>query len=892
MKTNKFFSRIAIALGMVLVFAASGWAIAESEPNDNCGEANPLLETNTTTTGARNGSTVSGNPDYFEIFVDENRTLKITITNETQSKDLEFDMKMASECGNMFGATMSTLDGGDSRTAYIFFTPGYYYIAVRGVHASQATSYDINVSIYIPGGGEPGGYVNTSVGVNDTGLNYDTDRYITTKLVNKPFGLRASYLDGNGNVATYNGAFGNNNTVNMSVIFSLAGDECTDSYVIGQTEIVHNTTHTDTGDIFNLQNAAKAKRIQTTSFDFGNLFRSASGLNCANSSLQSSLCLVPACFNDANNIASVFPPAFYPHINTCINGDGGGTAPCDSNAYNGNCGGKKDNVTISPSKYNIDLGCAACLADAFQNEPCSPDNFAIRPEKFEITSTHYDWANILRSAEDYNTTIQAYKYNTTVLAPDYNQTRENLILNKTLFYQDGSTAVAGLALFGNLEWNESDFNMSNGISLDTVTGANEVAGITFDDVGKVRMELRDMNWAAVDINDVNGLGDPTLSDCSLNGGYICADQNVTFIPHRFDFADLNITDNNGNPGTFTYIANEVDLMAARIHTKMRALNKDGNVTRNFAQFPRWENSVTVTPVVQIPATKYRFPSTNIAAVVTDANETIINNLAIGFATDGDDNGTKTVAWDETNTSQYLRFNFPREHNATILPLPFDVNGSELNITIASSYVDPDTAHTANIRGDRNETAEMMAHFVYGRLIPRDVRVFGTNVNAIATAWYEVNQSPDINGTALPPSKNDSQWYINTLHVDLSDGDGQVTQLQTGGAASVAQTPPVGGVSVQGVETYNFGHLGIGGYKAHINTDPWLWYGVNALDYVDPATGNTETDCFTHPCFNITVVPVSGATGSAKEESEETKESKKSDQGTGWKSTTDYAPAVR
>lgn len=894
MSIEKLFSRLVAVFATAAVFAASGWAIVESEPNDGCATANILIETNTTLTGARSGSTVSGNPDYFAIYVDQNRSLRIRVSNETISKNLEFDFKKASECGNMFGSTMSTLDGGDATTAYLTFTPGYYYLAVRGVHASQATDYELNVTVYTPGGGEPGGYVNTSVGVNDMGLDYDEDKYITTKLVNKPFGLRASYLDSEGEVDTYNGSFGNNNVVNMSVIFSLASDECNELHppVIGQALILHNTSFTDTGDIFNLQYAAKAKRIQTTSFDFGNLFRSASGLNCANSSLQSSLCLVPACFNDSENIAAVFPPAFYPHINTCINGDGGGAAPCDSNAYEGSCGGKKSNVTISPAQYNIDLGCAACLADAFQNEPCTPDNFAIRPERFEITSTHYDWANILRSAEDYNTTIKAYTYNTTNVAPDYNQTRSNLTLNKTLWFKNNVTTIPGNALVGTLAWNESDFNMSNGISLNATTGTNEAAGITFDDVGKVTINLMDMDWAAVDINDVNGLGDPTLSDCSLAGGFICGDRNVTFIPHHFDFQDLNLTNNNGNPGSFTYIANEVTQMGGRIHTTMRALNKDGNVTKNFAVYPRWENSVTVTPVVQVPATKYRFPSTNVVDTVTDANETIINNLAIGFATNGDDNGTKTVAWDETNTSQFLRFNFPREQNPSTPPLPFDVNGSELNITIASLYTDPDTLHTANIAGDRNATADANTTFVYGRIIPRNVRVFG-EVPFTANAWYEVYMKGMLGGTTLVPSRNGTGWFVNARHDDdaTKDGNGDVTVVLPNTLAlptnSNLPVPPN-----TGTETYGFGSIaptysGV----AHIDTDPWLWYGPNALPYVDPANPPGNVNCLTHPCFNINVVPAIQRAGSATTgDLKSDKENKATSSDTGV--IYDYSPSIR
>jgi hypothetical protein len=95
-----------------------------------------------------------------------------------------------------------------------------------------------------------------------------------------------------------------------------------------------------------------------------------------------------------------------------------------------------------------------------------------------------------------------------------------------------------------------------------------------------------------------------------------------------------------------------------------------------------------------------------------------------------------------------------------------------------------------------------------------------------------------------------------------------------------------------MEDYAFGtSYSLGGYKAHINTDSWLWYGANALTYHDP--DGTHLDCQTHPCFNISIVPPIGATGSAKSTNEATKGSKKSSEGSGaWKSTSDYAPAIR
>jgi hypothetical protein len=87
-------------------------------------------------------------------------------------------------------------------------------------------------------------------------------------------------------------------------------------------------------------------------------------------------------------------------------------------------------------------------------------------------------------------------------------------------------------------------------------------------------------------------------------------------------------------------------------------------------------------------------------------------------------------------------------------------------------------------------------------------------------------------------------------------------------------------------------------KAHVDTAQWLWYAPNALTYSDPSAVNpanalgNDAACLTHPCFNVTVMPAIGATGSAKSTNEANKESKRSDKGTGWHSTSDYSPAIR
>lgn len=507
----------------------------------------------------------------------------------------------------------------------------------------------------------------------------------------------------------------------------------------------------------------------------------------------------------------------------------------------------------------------------------SYDNFAIRPDRFVETSTHIDMPNLLRSGQDYNTTLHAYTYNTTTDTPDYNVTNANstFTIVTTKYNRNDVNVTSSMA--GTASLGTNSFDMTNGISSQSgITG--EKAGVAFDDVGKINISIQDRVWAAVDINNPY---DTTPRDCSSTGAYVCGDTNITFIPDHFDFNELNITNNNGNPGSFTYIANEAGQMGGRIHTQMRALNKVGNITQNFALFPLWENNVTVVPMVT--KSTYLYP---------DANETNIMNLAIGFGTGTDANGTKRIVWNESNASQYLRFNFRRDVNQTVDP--FDVNGSDLNISMTSHYIDG--SNDANITGSRLSTvapAFGSSKFVYGRIIPRDIRIFGAGIPFTANGWYEVYNTPVINTLSLPSSRNDAVWYVNVPHSDAvnGDGDANVTVVITG-------VNPTNTTAIGGVETYSFtGGLALGGYKAHILTAPWLWYGVNASPYLDPngpaQAGIDNLDCLTHPCFNINVVPPAGATGSAKSTNEGTKGSKKTNTGGGaWHSTSDYAPAIR
>ena len=281
------------------------------------------------------------------------------------------------------------------------------------------------------------------------------------------------------------------------------------------------------------------------------------------------------------------------------------------------------------------------------------------------------------------------------------------------------------------------------------------------------IKIEDHEWAKVDIDDVKYVNDATEHSCS--GAYICGTLTTRFIPHHFTFVDSNITNNNGNLGTFTYMANlnptdpTTFSMAARLTTKIEARNKSEGITQNFrAGTNLYENPIDVNISVH----------DNLSG---DANTTRIINSLIGFTA-----GAKTIEWDETNTSQVLRFNFPRVVNDSINP--FDVNRSELNLSINSRYTGTALSSPVDINGTKENADDGNVTFIYGRThasrqryeVPTDAP-YRANIYYEAYCFGTDSTTNDCNKTLLPNGVNsnrtdDRRWFINTSHMISRDGN--------------------------------------------------------------------------------------------------------------------------
>ncbi|HEX5329287.1 PA14 domain-containing protein [Sulfuricurvum sp.] len=458
--------------------------------------------------------------------------------------------------------------------------------------------------------------------------------------------------------------------------------------------------------------------------------------------------------------------------------------------------------------------------------------------------------------------------------------------------------------------NTTDYNESENISFDAIVkevktgcikgvfkknlesgwkftnGVKQFVDNNYSEVGVLDINLTESlkpcqsRFAAIDCNDTVS---PDLSVLSISDHTT----QLSFTPHHFDLLGGRIKNNDIN-GSFTYLshpyatATQDYSMGSHFDLNITAKDYNENRTKNYNTLcyakPK-DINITYSPSSIPNLSKIYMQLLHDDVVVGDTSHTLSAKLNFSGVTKDifttDHNGTAVL---------HFKINYDRDETKTVNK--FDFNSSKIDVKTTDEV-------NATIIPSGGAT------YVYGRLIPRDVRVFGTNPFT-ANGWYEVFNTPILGGTTLPPSKNGSSWFVNLLHNDKIDGNADVTRVIPNTLALPAnsvQDPLHNGI---GVETYTFGG-GVVPYsgKAHIDVAPWLWYGETALGYADPGKNVDgtldgavdENDCLHHPCFNINVVPNIGRGGSATStDLRDKKLNKSTTRGTGV--TYDYTPATR
>ena len=338
------------------------------------------------------------------------------------------------------------------------------------------------------------------------------------------------------------------------------------------------------------------------------------------------------------------------------------------------------------------------------------------------------------------------------------------------------------------------FTFSDGTTADTT--------LSFDNVGKIGLELNDTTWAQVDSDDT-----------PLAQRTIYLEQNLTFIPDRFaiTFDAVPTMDNHGR--SFTYYTNDLANMSADLRNlsfKVTALGKNDATMTNYHDDAKY----------------YANPINLATSLTVDQNPNI---TAENMTQSGFDHGVNSITYSDRH------FNFGRERNVTKEPLFVDGSNSDLNITVIDS-VDHEVNGTTSQHFDGNAT------FYYGRLHTKDLRTSDTPAqNSISMLIY----SP----TPLSGFEQFTQnWYISK-----EDGFSDWISATPKSSRALSSATP-GGISITdvdataaaGIKRFDIANSDSGRSQKvffHLDIPAWLWYSR----YEDYSFAG-DTTCAAHPCF--------------------------------------------
>ncbi|MFZ2891242.1 hypothetical protein, partial [Sulfuricurvum sp.] len=575
--------------------------------------------------------------------------------------------------------------------------------------------------------------------------------------------------------------------------------------------------------------------------------------------------------------------------------------------------------------------CMECLYGTNVTYTCSQDNFSIRPEGFLV------------KINDQNQTTGGSK---STIALNTNPTAINLASG--YLYSTEVNATNHIDSFPPTDYNTSSAMFSWRWTPGTVnvSGCNDTSdknttltfsagmtdtNISVAQVGNYQLDVIDSSWTAVDrspsghtspyyvttadadcvvgsnatsavkISDIGS--NPSINGCNIGSdhtnsveGVTYYDNNATFHPYTIDISTMAFskgttpTPITSGSNAFVYTSDlsrdDSMNMSLRASGNIKALSYSNTVLSNFvADCYAKDLNLTLHSSNNLTLDngtyQIRFMDYNSSgSLIYDSNATNVTttNLSIPLFQISDGNFTKDT---NGSLSTLSRINYDHNHTRPTNPITAQLHHLSIQCSTPSEcqmYADGISSHEAN----STASMDMNITYAYGRVIPRDVRVFGSS-SFTANAWYEVYNASSLLGTTLQPSRNTSLWYINAEHNVSNDGNASVSVILP--SLNLLSTS-----NSAGVETYTFaGTNPVYSGIAHINTDPWLWYGANASEYADPINA-TNLDCLTHPCFNINIVPNMGRAGSATSESLRNTKSNKST--TTNRVTYDYSPSTR
>jgi len=617
-------------------------------------------------------------------------------------------------------------------------------------------------------------------------------------------------------------------------------------------------SYSATGQMIVSDIVRQVARIQMIFIDPNGL--SVEGQRClANSSTSGNFARLAQCVNSEVQYKTAFGQDAWDRC-----GEGNGN-PCESSNHGYSCGENDTTCADYNALYDNELGCYMCTFNILPS--CSTDNFAIRPERFDVGMPDPHAPNLLRAGQGYGVSLTA-KDAVDVIPVSYDVAASEMAgsfeTNETKYFESNWTTVATDAEMHGATSKSiiGTPSIVDGLSNDTDnsdTNPDPIYNVSYSDVGEITLHIYDKEWAYVDNDD-------TPDDCnSTTHYYICGDKNVTFIPHHFRVDNIHLR--NHSDGNFTYLSDDLN-MSAHIDANISAMNANddptldintSHITQNFRQGNLYyENPVNVdlniTEWLGVASRHSKNNSTHKHDIPTES--------LLGFG-GSDIDGTHLIPWNETNTTQQLMFNYTRQNNQTVNP--FDINGTDINISVQSTYIDttgatsPDTAVIEGTGiGDRNAT------FIYGRAKP--LQYFYDNITAtsvltpVSTTMYcdlgltgcqDKGLALLVNGMLTDAQSNEASWWFVEVH-DSSTGDGNITLIPS---ANVNPSDPTPITLLNGTDNTVL-VTNTGGTPNTVNidfgsaTNTWLIY-------------NKDADSIPSPFYRVRFIGTSGWTGKGK-----------------------------
>jgi len=335
-------------------------------------------------------------------------------------------------------------------------------------------------------------------------------------------------------------------------------------------------------------------------------------------------------------------------------------------------------------RFRNGVRCVLECLFASSESMCSSDNFAIRPDKFDINKT----SEPLIAGGETKITIHA-------LGADGNVSDLNDKLNIVVTAKDKKGCE------GNKVWTFNNQEFINGELNIT---------IKYPEVGDVNFTIKeDENapYAVVD-KDEDSNDELYIKEGNKTVG--------TFWPAKFDVV-LNAK--NYKNADFTYIGdNNLDNMAGNIEINITAKNAENAVTKNYStQCYGGDNNIQIKAKYQTITNsleKISFKAKDTTnQIQTNINNPIdIQNLNLNFS--------------EGKANAIVLVNFKKDYKNPVEP--FDLNITEINVT--------DVTHNIS-SGVVNITANNLIHYVYGRINIPDVTGYGTVVrNGVKFEYFD------------------------------------------------------------------------------------------------------------------------------------------------------------